>query len=208
MPNEVKVFGSTRYQTKVRNCEGSESQLLHIKKSHVKAVDHPSHHCNAVSRNISTSACIANFIEKEIGCNPNVYGSQYSKGPPCTTRSQLKDFVNLSYKLERSNDNDVYVLTGCLPSCERDAYDMIAEPMTCKYDGNPDELSLQLRITDRTYEEKEQYVIYDIDSFIADVGGYMGLLLGYSIMSLYNEIEALLKRLIPRTFLIGFQDKQ
>ena len=66
------------------------------------------------------------------------------------------------------------------------------------------EYVLRLRITDRAYEERKQYIIYDTDSFVADVGGYMGLLLGYSIMSLYTEIEALLKRLIHKSFL-GFQ---
>ena len=40
--------------------------------------------------------------------------------------------------------------------------------------------------------EEEQYVIYDANSFIAEVGGYMGLLLGCSILSLYNEMEAIL----------------
>ena len=87
-----------------------------------------------------------------------------------------------------------------MPSCERDVYAIIAEPMTCDYRPQFDEYVLHLRITDRAYEERKQYIIYDTDSFVADVGGYMGLLLGYSIMSLYNEIEALLKRLIPRSF--------
>ena len=31
-----------------------------------------------------------------------------------------------------------------------------------------------------------QYVIYDIDNFIADVGGYLGLLLGQSIYGIYE----------------------
>ena len=61
-----------------------------------------------------------------------------------------------------------------------------------------DELRLEVVITERSYEEREQYVIYDTYSFIADVGGYMGLLLGCSLMSLYNDVEALFKRLIMK----------
>ena len=52
---------------------------------------------------------------------------------------------------------------------------------------------------EKSYREEEQYVIYDTDSFFADVGGYMGLLLGSSLFSLYNEIEALMKRLLCRS---------
>ena len=55
-------------------------------------------------------------------------------------------------------------------------------------------LRLEVIITERSYEEREQYVIYDTNSFIADVGGYMGLLLGCSLMSLYNDVEALIKK--------------
>ena len=63
------------------------------------------------------------------------------------------------------------------------------------------ELRLEVVITQRSYEEREQYVIYDTNSFIADVGGYMGLLLGCSLMSLYNDIEALFKKLLVKPFL-------
>ena len=41
---------------------------------------------------------------------------------------------------------------------------------------------------------RKQYVIYDFNSFIADVGGFMGLLLGFSLLSIYDEMESLLKR--------------
>ena len=58
---------------------------------------------------------------------------------------------------------------------------------------------LEVIITERSYEEREQYIIYDTSSFIADVGGYMGLMLGVSIMSIYNNAETLLKKLLRKT---------
>jgi hypothetical protein len=33
---------------------------------------------------------------------------------------------------------------------------------------------------------KEQYVIYNYNSMIADIGGYLGLLMGYSLLSVYE----------------------
>ena len=181
-------------------CWGAKSQLLHIKKSHLKAVDQPIYRCRDLSTETNASACIANFIEGELGCNPNVFGSKYSKGLPCTTKDQLLQFDQISEKLSGSNDQDVYTMTGCSPLCDRNVYSIYADPMTCRDDYHYDEFQLLMRITDRAYEERTQYIIYDTDSFIADVGGYMGLLLGYSIMSLYVEIESLLKRMIQRLF--------
>jgi hypothetical protein len=45
------------------------------------------------------------------------------------------------------------------------------------------------RFKNSRYEVREQYVIYDSDSFIADVGGFLGLLLGHSAYSVYREVE-------------------
>jgi hypothetical protein len=33
---------------------------------------------------------------------------------------------------------------------------------------------------------KKQYYVYDSDSFIADIGGYLGLCLGMSILTFYD----------------------
>ena len=46
-----------------------------------------------------------------------------------------------------------------------------------------------------TVAEEIAYSLYDTESFIADVGGYMGLLLGCSLLSLYKEVEGFLKKL-------------
>ena len=46
---------------------------------------------------------------------------------------------------------------------------------------------MTFRIVDKFVDIRKQYVIYDNNSFIADVGGFMGLLLGFSLFSIYDE---------------------
>ena len=36
------------------------------------------------------------------------------------------------------------------------------------------------------FEKKEQYFIYNGNALIADIGGYLGLLLGFSIYSIFK----------------------
>ena len=36
------------------------------------------------------------------------------------------------------------------------------------------------------YNLNEEYLVYDYNNFIADIGGYLGLLLGHSIFSIYS----------------------
>ena len=38
---------------------------------------------------------------------------------------------------------------------------------------------------DGSYSVGEEYIVYDTSNFIADVGGYLGLLVGQSILGLY-----------------------
>ena len=49
--------------------------------------------------------------------------------------------------------------------------------------------------------EEEQYVLYDFNSFFADVGGFMGLALGSSMLKIYDELVDLLNRVRVRNLL-------
>ena len=42
------------------------------------------------------------------------------------------------------------------------------------------------------YREGTQYYTYDVNSFFSDFGGYLGLLLGYSIVSFFDMAQDLL----------------
>ena len=45
---------------------------------------------------------------------------------------------------------------------------------------------------------QEEYELYPIESFIADVGGYLGLLLGASILSLVEYSTDIIKKLMNK----------
>jgi hypothetical protein len=48
---------------------------------------------------------------------------------------------------------------------------------------------LHPRFQTTRHDVMEQYIIYDSDSFIADVGGFLGLLLGHSAFSIWMSME-------------------
>ena len=45
------------------------------------------------------------------------------------------------------------------------------------------------------YYERKQFLIYDLTNFIADFGGYLGLLLGCSLLTFYDLGKAWISRL-------------
>ena len=48
------------------------------------------------------------------------------------------------------------------------------------------------------YKVMEQYEIYDYNSFIADVGGFLGLFLGSSLFGIFQAAEGLFKSIFTK----------
>ena len=97
------------------------------------------------------------------------------------------------------DENGIHGLTGCLASCNKDEFQVELGNMVVREDENcfgdfcwgetTRSMKLYAHFQNGRYEDKEQYIIYDYNSMIADVGGYMGLLLGYSLLSVYEKVE-------------------
>ena len=77
-----------------------------------------------------------------------------------------------------------------MSSCEKDKFDIdhTIKSTSKKHKYISCKVIVSLQIDDKFFIEEEQYYVYDFNSFFADVGGYMGLLLGSSLLSIYDEI--------------------
>ena len=56
-------------------------------------------------------------------------------------------------------------------------------------------LDLFLTLYSPHADVKREYLTYDYNAFIADVGGYLGLLLGHSILSFYDGLTSVFDRI-------------
>ena len=172
--------------------------MLSIERSHFQALERPSEPCASTEQNSQVSACIAKFVEEQTGCNIRIFGSTDSVGlSPCNSLAHLRNLTIITRKLHEADARTIYELTGCLASCERYEYHRIDSEVvsTSSFILSRSHLIMTFTMVDKSIEDRTQYVIYDFNSFIADVGGFMGLLLGFSILSIYDEIEGLLRRL-------------
>ncbi len=59
-----------------------------------------------------------------------------------------------------------------------------------------DIFSQQLYYPTNEYIERREYFLYGFPSLMADFGGYLGLLLGHSLLSLYDEWKQLTTRMM------------
>ena len=141
---------------------------------------------------------IARYIEEELGCNPQIQGStSAAKSRLCKSRIQLQHLSNISEALEIMDASGIYKTTGCIAPCKKNKYQSV--PMEMEFTKGPEGgfqyVSMFITIENGLFEEREEYLIYDWDSFISDIGGYIGLLLGSSLYSLYQDMAVMVGRM-------------
>lgn len=198
IPHHENLYGSQFISTKSEFVYNKTYVYkITLTKTHVIEFDQPSEHCSNL-QNPNTSVCIASYIEKQLGCNPRIFGSLLTSKRYCNTSSELKSLANLTTAFRQYSGNKIYETTGCLASCERYEFGKMEATLTEKSSDPVKDLHIMFLIRSGSYEEKEEYLLYDTNSFIADVGGFMGLCLGLSLFSLYNEVVDLVVRFKAR----------
>ena len=122
------------------------------------------------------------------------------------------EYAKITSRLFMANDQKVFEMTGCLSKCDKYVYNAEAEGSFLALEADSpeqnDTLTIQLMLVTGEYEERKQvnstkskvinlpwdnylwfqYFVYDFDAFIADVGGFLGLLLGQSVFGIYEWI--------------------
>ena len=218
------MYGSRYIEAKDSNSEaimvnndGCYQLEMEITKTGLRALDQPRERCDISTRDPNTSECIAKYIENQLGCSINMHaGEKRADMSPCTRSSELEGLFNITRKLADANANTIFEVTGCLASCNRYEYGKIDGRLKAMsgWDSNcygrPTVMHLDFKIIEGSYKEEEQYIIYDVNSFIGGVGGILGLcnltamvLLGYGAMSIHNKLANILGRLKQSSYVQG-----
>ena len=195
VPNAVMAFGSTyklytiRMQSTVRR---TYYRYIQLHRTLYKSLDSQSDRCTNEDTNMTV--CIAEYIARQIGCSVNIQGFEPVSFPRCINKTQLEAFTNVSTLLEQAGSTGVYQMTGCLSPCEKYKYDAVLENWSddISYKNSYSQVLFTFTIYERSYIEEEQYIIYDGNSFLADIGGFLGLVLGSSMLNIYDEVVGLL----------------
>ena len=127
-------------------------------------------------------------MEKQFPCSPRFLMSNPNLNSCSLNQWSDEKSANYIQYVNHIMHRDEYEFshTKCIPSCSRSdfeldiTYNRIVESRTFA------ELSFIYKSGE--YRQIEEHYLYDFWSFIPDVGGYLGLLLGYSVLSLYHML--------------------
>ncbi len=114
----------------------------------------------------------------------------------CTTEAQFRKYMDLFSEVTTLSENSVAERTGCLPNCNRMEFKAIIISSSAMKDVSVSQLGAFLYYPSGRYVQKKYYYQYNWNDFFADVGGYLGLLLGESLLSFYDMMKSVGKRVI------------
>ena len=189
MPSDTAVYGSTlkTYRIKPNTSYVYEYRIL---QDDILSLDQPARRCHDDSEDLpSVSQCIAEYFEATYNCSLYMLDS-LGKREDCTGDYASYSNVNNSELRDhwaRKTELEIYNLTGCMPSCQGKQIQLeTKQEITTESWSNDPKIELWFEFRDGMYNINEEYLVYDYNNFIADIGGYLGLLLGHSILSIYS----------------------
>ena len=150
--------------------------------------------CQSESRTEEMNTCIQHYIEDAMGCQLP-WHNESTALPRCKEPKNYNEFIRMFNDITRKQEAKIGEITGCRSSCRRREFEVkLINRMTVPLVDGQRQISGYFYYPTGRYIEKYHFYSYTIGDFFADVGGYMGLLLGYSALSCYDAFKYMCKK--------------
>ena len=162
-------------------------------------MNHKSSPCtNMAGHNYAT--CINVWIAKSVGCQS--FWSNYTGIPVCSDIDQYNSYTSEYDRVIGMEKNELLATTGCLRPCKYMEYSVMrsikhSSKLTPDVDlfqladspintvaPNQTNITIMFSSSSVTVEKEEK--AFTFGSFVADVGGVLGLFIGFSFISLWE----------------------
>lgn len=132
--------------------------------------------------------CIDKFLDQEVGCR--LHEEKTSQTPRCSSKEKIKTIEGIYKKFIFNKNEEFQRMTGCLPPCSYMKYSVVFTQKVSENLG----FILKYAVKDLTVVKEVgschlttfQELLYPFPSFLAEVGGALGLFLGFSFVMLWD----------------------
>ena len=141
-----------------------------------------SYTCNEDNQN-NFMNCVENYYSKRLGCLLPWSIKDNQKNPSdnvCMGKDKFKEYKNISMNIPRREETKDLIKEGCLiPNCQQRSWDMKKDKF-----NDVGSTSFEFFIPQKAKVlQRREVKLYTPINFFAEVGGYLGLLLGESLIS-------------------------
>ena len=156
----------------------------YIIKNKLLAINRRGQRCINDGTQEPVGRCIVKKLEDDHNCT--AYQLMANKTKEFCPKKQVGEINTANDDMSDISEADLANITGCLQSCNRDEISLKDSPrINSFYMGPNPTMTLSFLFHDGAFDVREEYLVYDTSSLMADVGGYMGLLVGQSVLGIY-----------------------
>ena len=184
IPNDKWVYGSYK-KTIIMEPNTSYQYQYHVIQHEIITLDQPAQRCHEPDNSLNISSCISEYIIRTFNCSIPLLGNHKAMEKFNITESI--EALNFKNYLAEKAEFGIFQETGCMPSCDRRQIELDLILTRIKTEEAPS-VWLKFGYRDAVYNLNEEYLVYDWDLFTADIGGYLGLILGFSLFSVYQML--------------------
>ena len=134
----------------------------------------------------SFATCTKEKLSQKIGCRLpwDRWSNQDRK--VCESEREFKLFEQMYIKLYLSESDEIEEIVGCKKPCHYNEFKFVySSPEVAPSLEN----TVAFWAATRKTQVEEEVLLYPFDSFVAEFGGALGLFLGFSFMTIWQEIK-------------------
>ena len=183
-------------QSNAITLEKYQETVGHFSMTEVENINKPDNPCTEVT-DYSFTACLYDYVQTVTNCT--IDWSNGTTDPSlCPLDFNLQEYHNILYDLFQLRSlKKIIKTTGCLPKCKYTKYEY-EEQANEKVNWKTEWISSFYIGTKYTsYESVVEYYVFGAEDLLADFGSYLGLFLGWSLLSISRDVQ---------DWIIGFLD--
>ena len=168
--------------------DGSSSQHFYIKTIHNTFINREGQPCES-SESYSFTACMKSSVSRLVGCRMEWDRWSPADIPVCDTVEQILRFEDEYSAIELWDKRNISNYTGCLIPCRYAEYRLAEEPLKLE----EEKLILYFILAEHEVTERTEVIFYPVESFVSELGGALGLFIGFSFKLVRDSFEYLMK---------------
>ena len=173
----------------------NRSVVIGFKLVSIKEIKNKNNKC-IEDENYSLTKCLKDFVAKTVGCSLQWF--QQDDHPVCSEKEEMIKTQELYDLLQRAPLPDLSIKSGCLQKCTTINHDIsiLSEENTVWEKKWMSEVFIK---PNGAFEEENiEYLVYDVADMIGNLGGYLGLFLGWSLLSLSLYVPQVTRKIWHR----------